>query len=80
MPTLDESGFPGFNVTAWHGVVAPAKVAPDIIAKLPEVQEVLLQEGGDITLSAPEAFAVVIRDEYAMYQKVVKQADVTLDT
>ena len=30
VPTLDESGFPGFNVTAWHGMLAPAKVDPEI--------------------------------------------------
>jgi tripartite-type tricarboxylate transporter receptor subunit TctC len=90
VPTLDESGFKGFDVTAWHGVVAPAKVDPAIVAKLnreivrivnlPDVQEVLLQEGGDIVSSTPESFAAIIRDEYAKWQKVVKQAGVTPDT
>jgi tripartite-type tricarboxylate transporter receptor subunit TctC len=90
VPTLDESGFKGFDVTAWHGVVAPAKVDAAIIAKLnreivrivnlPEVQEVLLQEGGDITPTTPEAFAAIIRAEYAKWQTVVKQAGVTPDT
>jgi tripartite-type tricarboxylate transporter receptor subunit TctC len=90
VPTLDESGFKGFDVTAWHGVTAPANVDPAIIAKLnreiirimalPDVQEVLLQEGGEITPSTPEAFALVIRNEYAKWQKVVRQAGVTPDT
>jgi tripartite-type tricarboxylate transporter receptor subunit TctC len=90
VPTLDESGFKGFDVTAWHGVVAPAKVDPAIIAKLnreiirivnlPDVQEVLLQEGGEITSNTPEVFAAIIRDEFAKWQKVVRQAGVTPDT
>ena len=90
VPTLDESGFPGFNVTAWHGVLAPAKVDPAIVAKLnreivritamPDVQEVLLQEGGDIVTNSPKDFAAIIRDEVAKWQKVVKAAGVTPDT
>lgn len=90
VPTLDESGFPGFDVTAWHGVLAPAKVDAAIIAKLnreilriialPDVQEILLQEGGEIVATTPAAFASVIRDEYAKWQKVVKLAGVTPDT
>lgn len=90
VPTLDESGFKGFDVTAWHGVTAPAKVDPAIIAKLnreiirimalPDVHDVLLQEGGELTPTTPDAFAQVIRDEYAKWQKVVRQAGVTPDT
>lgn len=90
VPTLDESGFKGFDVTAWHGVVAPAKVDPAIIAKLhreivriinlADVQEVLLQEGGEIVPTSPDAFALIIRDEYAKWQKVVRQAGVTPET
>jgi tripartite-type tricarboxylate transporter receptor subunit TctC len=90
VPTLDESGFKGFDVTAWHGVLLPAKVDAGIVAKLnrevtriialPDVQEVLLQEGGEIVPTTPEKFATVIRDEYAKWQKVVKIAGVTPDT
>jgi tripartite-type tricarboxylate transporter receptor subunit TctC len=89
VPTLDESGFKGFDVTAWHGVLAPARVDPAIIMRLnreivriiglADVQEVLLQEGGEITPTTPEAFASIIRNEYAKWQKVVKQAGVTPD-
>ena len=88
--TLDESGFKGFDVTAWHGVLLPAKVDPAIVLKLnreitrivalPDVQEVLLQEGGEITPNSPEQFAAIIREEYAKWQKVVKISGVTPDT
>lgn len=90
VPTLDESGFKGFDVTAWHGVLLPARVDAAIVLKLnreitrivalPDVQEVLLQEGGEITPNSPEQFAAIIREEYAKWQKVVKIAGVTPDT
>jgi tripartite-type tricarboxylate transporter receptor subunit TctC len=90
VPTLDESGFKGFDVTTWHGVLAPPKTGAAIVGKLnreivriialPEVTAVLLQEGGEIVPTTPEAFGAVIRNEYAKWRKVVKQAGVTPDT
>ena len=50
------------------------------IVALPDVQEVLLQEGGEITPNSPEQFAAIIREEYAKWQKVVKISSVTPDT
>ena len=89
VPTVAESGVPGFDVTAWHGIVAPAKTPRDIIAKLnadivrtltlPDVQEVLLVEGGDITPTTPEQFSAIIRAELAKWTKVVKQSGITID-
>lgn len=89
VPTLDESGFPGFNVTAWHGVLAPARVDAAIIAKLnreivrivrlKDVEDVLLQEGGEITPTTPQEFAAIIREELAKWQKVVKQAAISAE-
>ena len=89
VPTVSESGLPGFDVTAWHGVLAPAKTPPAIIAKLnreivrilelPDVQETLLAEGGDITPTTPQEFAALIRSELQLWIKVVKQAGITLE-
>lgn len=80
----------GVDVTAWHGVLMPAKVDAAIVLKvnqeitrninLPDVQEVLLQEGGEIAPTTPEKFAAVNREEYARWQKVVKTAGVAPDT
>ena len=66
VPTVIESGVPGFDVTAWHGILAPAKTPFEIITRLnreivrilgmPDVQEVLLVEGGEITPTSPEEF------------------------
>jgi tripartite-type tricarboxylate transporter receptor subunit TctC len=89
VPTVIESGIPGFDVTAWHGVLAPAKTPPAIIAQLnreivrilglPDVQETLLSEGGEITPTSPQEFAALIRSELRMWIKVVKQAGIALD-
>jgi tripartite-type tricarboxylate transporter receptor subunit TctC len=89
VPTLDESGYPGFNVTAWHAVVAPARVDPAIVDKLnreilrivrlQDVRSVLMQEGGEITTNTPQEFAVLMREELAKWQNVVKTARITVD-
>lgn len=88
-PTVAEQGFPGFDVTAWHGIVGPANLPPAILAKLnaeivrtltlPDVREVLLQEGGEIAPTSPEEFMNVIRAEHAKWTKVIRQAGIVAE-
>ena len=89
VPTVAESGLPGFETTSWHGMLAPAKVSPQIISKLnaeflkilaqPAVQEKLLSEGGEITPSTPQQFAAFLQAEVAKWAKVIKQAGITVE-
>jgi len=89
VPTVAESGVPGFDVTAWHGVLAPGKTPPKLVARLNrdivhiltlrDVQEVLLVEGGEITPTTPEQFSTIIRTELQMWKKIVKQTGVTIN-
>jgi len=89
VPTVIEAGIPGFDVTAWHAILAPGKTPPEIVAKLnreivrilalPDVQEALLVEGGEITPTTPQEFAALIRSELQMWTKVVKQAGIAID-
>lgn len=89
VPTVIEAGIPAFDVTAWHGVLAPAKTPPAVIATLnreivrilalPDVQETLLVEGGEITPTTPQAFAHLLRSELQLWSKVVKQAGIALE-
>jgi tripartite-type tricarboxylate transporter receptor subunit TctC len=89
VPTVIESGVPGFEVDSWHGMLAPAKVPRDIIARLnrefvsildkPEVRDALLAEGGDITPGTPEEFAAFLKSEVLKWAKVVKAAGISAE-
>ena len=89
VPTVAESGVPGFEVDSWHGMLAPAKVPREIIAKLnreivailgkPEVRDALLSEGGEITPGTPEQFAAFLKSEVVKWAKVVKQSGITAE-
>ena len=89
VPTISESGLPGYEVTNWYGVMAPAGVPKDILAKLhadvvkvmkaPDVQQRFAAEGGDATPNTPEQFAAFIRDEIAKWAKAVKASGAKVD-
>ena len=89
VPTMAESGFPGFETTLWHGVLAPAKVPREIVVRLnrevvkvlamPEVQKLLQEEGGVVSPSTPDEFAAFLRADVAKWAKMIKQTGITLD-
>ncbi len=89
LPTLAESGFPGFDTSLWFGLLAPAATPKDIIGKihsdtvralkLPDVQERIASQGADIVGSSPDEFAAFIAAESAKYARIIKQAGVKLD-
>ena len=89
LPTLAESGFPGFDTSLWFGLLAPAATPKDIIGKihsdtvralkLPDVQERIASQGADIVGSSPDEFAAFIAAESAKYALIIKQAGVKLD-
>jgi tripartite-type tricarboxylate transporter receptor subunit TctC len=89
VPTVSESGVPGFEVESWHGILAPALVPRDIIARLnreivailgkPEVREALLTEGGEITTGTPEAFAAFLKSEVVKWAGVIKESGITAE-
>jgi tripartite-type tricarboxylate transporter receptor subunit TctC len=85
-PTVAESGLPGFEVSSWIGIIAPAGTPAPIIARvnqeigkiarLPEIQEQFAREGGEATTNTPEQFAAYIKSEIAKWGKVVQQAKI----
>ncbi len=89
LPTLAESGFPGFDTSLWFGLLAPAATPRDIVGKvygevvrvlkLREVQERIASQGADIVGSSPDEFAAFIAAESAKYALIIKQAGVKLD-
>jgi tripartite-type tricarboxylate transporter receptor subunit TctC len=82
LPTIAESGVPGFDVSAWNGVFVPAGVPAPIVVKLssdigaavkaPDLRARLTAEGGEVVGNSSEEFARFIRDDIAMWAKVVK--------
>jgi tripartite-type tricarboxylate transporter receptor subunit TctC len=86
LPTISEAGVPGFDVTSWFGVFAPAGTSNAIVMKLnagiremldmPEVRQRLINQGADPASNTPEQFAAFIKSEKARWSKVVKDAGV----
>jgi tripartite-type tricarboxylate transporter receptor subunit TctC len=85
VPTVAESGFPGFEVTVWYGVCAPAAVPKPILAKLgatllrtlslPEVKARLAEVSIEASPTTPEEFAAFIQVETERWARVVKDAN-----
>jgi tripartite-type tricarboxylate transporter receptor subunit TctC len=87
VPTMEELGYKGFDITQFVGLMAPAKTDSAIVRRLhqevvkalksPEVIERLQKEGGnDLVGSTPEAFAATIARELALYRKLVADAKI----
>ncbi len=89
LPTLAEAGLPGFDITTWFGLLAPAGTPPDIIARwnsevtrilnAPEVRERLLLLGVEPAPNSPQAFAQFIGSEMAKYARIVKLSGAKVD-
>jgi tripartite-type tricarboxylate transporter receptor subunit TctC len=83
LPTIDESGFKGFEVSGWYGIMAPAKTPAPVIARLnreivavltsSETSKVLMARGYDPRPTTPEAFRKYLQSEVARWSKAVKQ-------
>ena len=89
IPTIAESAFPGFDVTAWYGFSAPAKTSPAIIKRihaetmkalqLPDVKEALSRQGLDESPMDPVQFAAQIKNETALWAKLIKDVGIHAD-
>ncbi|MCD0504525.1 Bug family tripartite tricarboxylate transporter substrate binding protein [Bordetella petrii] len=86
VPTVAESGYPGFDVTSWYGIVAPAKVSPEILDKLQADiaaavgQETVRQKFAGLGVtpagSSRADFAGTIQDEARKWAEIVKKAGI----
>ena len=89
VPTMAESGLPGFEVTNWIGVFAPAGTPADIVAKLnseimrimrlPDVQSRLANEGAKFKPTTPNEFAAFVKAEIAKWGKVIRDSGARVD-
>jgi tripartite-type tricarboxylate transporter receptor subunit TctC len=89
VPTIAESGVPGYEATSWFGLLAPAGTPAPVVAKLnasilkalanPEVKKKLAEQGAEAAGEKPEQFAAFIVAETAKWGKVVKESGATAD-
>jgi len=89
LPTIAEAALPGYSVTNWIGLFAPAGTPRDIVVKLngetvrimktPEIQKRLVAEGAKFTPTTPDEFAAYVKSEIAKWAKVVKEAGIHVD-
>ena len=89
VPTIAESGFPGFEASVWYGLVAPAATPKPIVQKLheevqkalqtKEVRERMHAVGGEVVPGSSEMFTNLIRSERARYSKLVREANIQPD-
>ena len=84
VPSAKEAGVPGLIVITWNGVLAPAGVPDAVIAKLnadittvansPDMKERMKAQAAEIATTTPEEFAAMLRNDFAKWSKVIKQA------
>jgi len=87
LPTIAESGVPGYDLTPWYGVLFPAGTPRPIVMRLnqeiggilttPDMVERFRTQGIDLVTSTPEAFAALIKSEIPKWRKVVKDSGAT---
>jgi len=87
LPTISESGVPGYDLTPWYGVLFPAGTPRPIVMRLnqeiggilttPDMVERFRTQGIDLVTSTPEAFAALIKSEIPKWRKVVKDSGAT---
>lgn len=89
VPTINESGYKGFDAVTWFGLLAPVGTPKEVVARInaefnkalkdPELVKRLGDEGADAAGGTPEQFATLIRDEIPRWGKVVKESGAKVD-
>jgi tripartite-type tricarboxylate transporter receptor subunit TctC len=89
IPTIAESGVPGYEHEPWNGMFAPAKLAKPVLAQInaevvralhsPEIKKVFESEGATPVGNSPEAFGAILKTEIEKWIKVAKVANIKLD-
>jgi tripartite-type tricarboxylate transporter receptor subunit TctC len=89
VPTVAEQGYPGFAATTWLGLVGPAGMPADVVAKInaeavkilarPDVKDKLAAEGSEATPGTPQQFAAYIRAEHAKWGALIREANIRIE-
>ena len=86
LPTIAESGVPGYDYVTWYGVLVPAHTPPAIVTRLSssmqkalanrDVREKLGQQGVEVESSTPEAFGKLVRNDVEKWRKIITTAKI----
>lgn len=89
LPTIAESGFPGFDVSSWYALLVPAGTPLAIVnrirgaamkaVELPDVRDAMSRQGLDVETSTPQELAARIKSETAVWAGVIKEAGIKAD-
>jgi tripartite-type tricarboxylate transporter receptor subunit TctC len=89
VPTIAESGYPGYEAMVWFGLFAPAGTPPDVVRKVnedvaralntPKMREILASQGLEVVASSPADFANRVGSEISKWRKVIQEAGIKLD-
>jgi tripartite-type tricarboxylate transporter receptor subunit TctC len=89
LPTMAEAGLPGFDISTWYGLFAPAGTPPAIVAKWnadvtrilnsPDIRAKLVADGAEPSPNTPEQFAQMIARELTKYARIVKVSGAKVD-
>ncbi|MFH1604169.1 MAG: tripartite tricarboxylate transporter substrate binding protein [Pseudomonadota bacterium] len=89
VPTMIESGFPGWEVLTWYGMFGPAKMPMPLVSRLnsvinraisdPATSKSLSSQGAEPAGSTPEALAKLMRDEYERWTRLIREANILLE-
>ena len=87
--TVAEAGVPGYNVTGWYGLYAPAGTSPDIVRRLheesrralasPDIRDKLVNAGNEPVGTPPAEFQAFVRAEFDKWAKVIKAANLRIE-
>lgn len=86
LPTVSESGVPGYEASLWWGIFAPAKTPKPVLDRLnaeihkamatADMKKVFADFGAEPSPTTPEAFSAMVKTEIAKWSKVVKDANI----
>jgi tripartite-type tricarboxylate transporter receptor subunit TctC len=86
VPTVAESGFPGFEAVGWLGILVPNGTPPEVIARLnaefskvmqsPDVRKALIAQGVEARTGTPEEFGAMMKSETAKWHRIVRDAGI----
>ena len=86
LPTMDEAGVKGFDITSWQGYLGPAGLPPDIVTRLnaeirkvverPDIRQQLAERGMEAFSGTPESFAAFLKEQLVLWEKLIANAGI----